>query len=149
MSNDTTPDPEKATSESGESPNAKRMREQLEATQAENATLKGALRMAAFKEAGLDPEQKGLSKAIYQTYDGEPNPEAIKAFAREEYGWEPKVPDTTPPAQQRIQSVMGAGTPEDPPNRLQQAEEAAAQGDWVKSMALKDRELLAIAQRTR
>ncbi len=128
-----------------ESPNAKRMRERMEAMEAENAALHARVKLSAFKEAGLDPE-KGIGKAVYRTYDGDVDPENIRQFAETEYDWQPEQASISA-AQQRISSIGNMGTGEEARNRIEEAEAAAQKGDWVTSAALKDRELLAITQK--
>jgi hypothetical protein len=54
---------------------------------------------STFEQVGLDPT-KGLGKAIAEKYDGEPDAETLRAFAIDEYSWEPP---TTPQ-----QEVVGA-----------------------------------------
>lgn len=139
MSDETTQDD----TSTDESPNARRMRERLEALEQENATLMGRVRLSAFKEAGLDPEAAGLNKAIYRTYEGEPDPSAIIEFAKSEYEWEPPAP-TANPAFERMDKVREAATTADPATVADKANEAASTGDWVKSGALKDQQLLGL-----
>lgn len=129
-----------------ESPNAKRMREQMEALKEQNDALLSRVRLSAFKEAGLDPEAGGLNKAVYRTYDGEPDPEKIREFATNEYDWAPANPGPSD-AQQRISALGATGTPPEPENNLDKAHKAAVEGDWVKSAALKDKELLALTNK--
>lgn len=131
---------------SSESANVKRMREQMEALQEQNKTLMGRVRLSAFKEAGIDPEQGGLNKAVYRTYDGEPDPEKIREFATQEYDWQPPTPGPSD-AQRRIQTIGSMGNAPEPASALEAADQAAAEGDWVKSGALKDAELFATAQK--
>lgn len=133
-------------SDENESSNARRMRERIEALEEERKTLLGRVRLSAFKEAGIDPEQGGLNKAIYRTYDGDPDPEAIREFAAQEYEWKPPS-SGVPDAQRRAEAALGAGEPPDPKSALEAAEEAAASGDWLKSGALKDAELLALTNK--
>lgn len=130
----------------GESPNAKRMREQMEALKEQNNMLLGRVRLSAFKEAGLDPEQGGLNKAVYRTYEGDPDPEKIREFAEQEYDWKPPTPGPSA-AQQRIQTIGAMGNSPEPRSTMDEAAAAAAEGDWIRSGALKDAELFAIAQR--
>ena len=130
----------------GESANVKRLREQYEALKEQNETLLGRVRLSAFKEAGIDPEVGGMAKAIYRTYDGDPDPEAIKAFATEEYGWKP-ASGGIPDAQKRVGAALGAGDAPDPESPLEAAAQAAAEGDWVKAGALKDAQLLALTNK--
>ena len=145
MSDDDTKQDQSSDDSGGESPNVKRMREQIEALQEQNNALSAVAKQAAFKEAGLDPTT-GIGKAVYRTYEGEINPEQIKTFAAEEYDWEPKAPGVSD-AQQRMNAISQVGSAEEARNRIEQADAAAAEGDWVKSAALKDAELLAIARK--
>lgn len=136
--NDTTP-PE------NETPNAKRMRERLEALESENAALNARVKLSAFKEAGLDPE-KGIGKAVYRTYEGDVDPENIRQFATTEYDWSPDTSGVSDAAR-RMQAIGNMGSGEEARNRIEQADAAAKDGDWVTSAALKDRELLALTQK--
>lgn len=137
--------------DSGESPNVKQMRETIERLQEQNSTYESALRLSAFKEAGINPE-KGIGKAIYRTYEGEIDPDNIAEFAKNEYDFDPaenaggKSEDGIPASQQRTQQAMQAGRHEDPPSALDKANEAAKKGDWVTSAAMKDRELMNVAE---
>lgn len=68
----------------------------------------------AFDEAGLDPT-KGVGKAVAKEYEGDPTKDAIQAFAREEYGWEPTPEQTNEmaaavtEAQGRVSGVTATG----------------------------------------
>lgn len=130
--------------ESGDSPNFRIVRERMEALEAENATLMSALRVTAFKEAGLDPEV-GANKAIYRTYEGQPDPAAIRAFAEEEYGIKVAEEEVVSQAQANADTVAAHAVPAGGQSALAQADQAAAQGDWKTAMALKDAELRRIA----
>lgn len=129
----------------GESPNIVRMREVIERLQTENTALQGVARQAAFKEAGIDPST-GLGKAIYRTYEGEIDPTKIVEFAQAEYDWEAPAEPAVTDAERRIATVGNTGVDEttDIGGQIVQAEQA---GDWIKAQALKDRQLLALAQR--
>ena len=67
------------------------LRAQLEATIEENRALKAQLRSskldAAFTKVGLTAGHE-WTKPMRELYDGEPDPDAIRTFAREEYGLE-------------------------------------------------------------
>jgi len=131
--------------QTGESPNVKRMREQIDALKAENEALSARTKLSAFKEAGLDPE-KGIGKAVYRTYDGEISPDSIATFARDEYDWQPQAPGVSE-SQQRMTALGSVGSAPPPRNRMQEAEKASSEGDWTESARLKDAELLAITQK--
>jgi len=134
------------TDDGGESNNVKRMREQIESLKAENDTLNGRVRRTAFEAAGLDPE-RGIGKAVFQTYDGEATAENIREFASSEYDWKPSQQATIDPAQQRARALGQMGTTEEAKDRLQQADQKSAEGNWSEAGRLKDSELLAIAQK--
>lgn len=91
------------------------LREQLEAALAEIETLKGAVqagqgaqRELAFHRAGIDTTE-GVGKLLAKTYDGDLDPEAISAYAKD-YGIEPGATSTQAPAakQDPTQSRMDA-----------------------------------------
>lgn len=135
-----------------ESPNVKQMRETIEQQQKRLAEYEGALRLTAFKTAGIDPE-KGIGKAIYRTYEGEIDPDQIKAFAAEEYDYTVENTNSqsgsnVPAGQRRAQEVMSSGQHENPPSALDKADEAAKNGDWITSAAMKDKELFNVAEKT-
>lgn len=129
----------------GEDP--KGLRKQLEAAQAEIKELKTFKRTTAFKEAGFDPDS-GYGKALARTFEGEPTPEAIREYAKNEYGWEPEQTQAAPErteaetqreqAQGRADQVTASSTSVEPPDDLQgQIAKAEADGDWQTAGALK------------
>lgn len=128
--------------DTGESPNVRRMREQLEAQTAELSKLREVAKAAAFKDAGLDPTT-GLGKATFRTYEGEIDAQQIAAYATEEYGWTPPEPQTVSDAQERITQVTAAGTSEADQSLVDKAAEAAGNGNWGQSGRVKDQALLA------
>jgi hypothetical protein len=129
----------------GDTKNAKQMRERMQALEDTNKTLSARVKLSAFKEAGLDPE-KGIGKAVYRTYEGDVDPEAIREFATTEYDWKPVA--TISDGQQRIQTLTQAGSAgEQRKTRIDTANEAAESGDWVKSARLKDAALFALTEK--
>lgn len=131
------------TEEDDSSPNIRRMRERIKELEAENRTKEDALRMAAFHQAGVDPEAPGLGKAVFRTYEGPTDPAAIVEFAKQEYGWEPSAkPKATPSeAHQRLAEIDAAAVPEHPPVLDEQISEAEKNGAWMQSLALKTQAL--------
>ncbi len=130
-----------------ESSNIRRMRERINELEADNKQKADALRMAAFSTAGFDPEAPGIDKAVFRTYDGPSDPEAIVAFATQEYGW-------TPPAaakarvdegHKRLAALDNASVPESPPVDADLIGEAEKNGNWQQSMALKAQKLRQMA----
>ena len=119
------------------------LRKELESTKAENKQLKADARARAFGDAGLDTTN-GLGKAISQVYEGEATPEAVSAFAQEEYGWVRQEAVETHPAAQAIhegnarmeQVSQHAGTVA-PLNDEQALAKAEAEGDVQTTMAMK------------
>jgi hypothetical protein len=110
----------------------KQLREALKRSQADNAKLTTQLMGRAYTEAGLDTTS-GLGKAISKEYKGEPTSEALLAFAKEEYGYEPQVVPDNPHAQviydeQRkldgVQAVSGSTVPLNESEVLRQAEQS-------------------------
>ena len=111
-------------------------------------------RRLAFKMAGFDPD-KGMGKAVWNSYDGESDPDAIVAHAKDEYDWEATADQTqeqstqqtpqqqaqVPAAQQRMQTVADASVAENALNLDQQIEQAQRDGDWERSGRLKDQRL--------
>lgn len=136
------------------------LRAQLDAALAENRELKQFKRESAFKEAGFDLKG-GEGKALARLYEGDADPDAIRAFAKSEFGWEPKSPEgsggtdggeqPTPERREltaeeagrlqaggRVDSVMGEGRPLDPPNVQTQIAEAEKAGEWDRAFSLKN-----------
>lgn len=56
----------------------------IEKARAEREELEGKLRGFAIRDAGFDSGP--WAKAIVKTYDGPADPEAVRAFAAQEYG---------------------------------------------------------------
>lgn len=110
---------------------------------AENDELKAQLRKVTFDAAGLDPD-KGMGKAVAAIYDGPLEKDAILAFAKDQFDYEPDTTDgeTTPPPadtdQQQIDNAMGGsshtGEKKTDAEQIADAEQAR---DWDRSMALK------------
>lgn len=131
---DTTPAGLRATLERKDE-KIKEMQEQL--NQQKVRLLEGA-----FKEAGLDPT-KGVGKAVAKEYEGDPSPEAIQSYAREEYGWEPTPEQTSEQiaavteAQERVAGVA-AGSASVPTQEVDLAiADAEKAGDFAESIRLK------------
>jgi hypothetical protein len=95
----------------------------------------------AFKGAGLADVTKGIGKAIVMTYDGEPDIDAIKEYAKTEFDLDLGPANTVATevieAQDRVDGVVEASssiTPSDLDARISEAEKS---GDVQTSMALK------------
>lgn len=94
---------------------------------------------------------KGLGKTARANYKGELTDEAIEAYLRENYEWEPREASTPAAAavgqaiaqaQTRIQNTgQGEGTQSgnNEASIQQQIDEAEAKGNWTEAMALKKR----------
>lgn len=106
---------ETASDETAEVDGPKQLREALKRSQANEARLTGQLMGRAYTEAGLDTES-GLGKAIAKEYKGDPTSEALLAFAKEEYDYEPAAaPDNEHAAkiateQAKLDGVQGVST---------------------------------------
>ena len=93
----------------------KRLRAEAKAAQTANAELAAAKRDLAFAKAGV-PED-GIGALLRKAYDGEPTPEAVKAFAAENGipGFSQPAPEPTfeesPELQElkRAANVLGSG----------------------------------------
>ena len=121
------------------------LRAKLEETLAENKRLKQNELNRAFDAAGLDPT-KGLGKAIAKEYDGEASAEAVTAYAKSEYEWEPTAP-VDPQVQQiqqghaqldQVAETAGSVAQLTPQELLAKAE---AEGDVQTSMAIKGQQV--------
>lgn len=118
------------------------LRAQLEAALAENKRLKEKDQRDAFTAAGFDPD-KELGKAMWKEYEGEATPEAVRAYAQTEYGWQPPNPaiDTS----QQITTEQGrldaaavtAGSIAPQLPDAQALAKAEAEGDWTTAGAIK------------
>ena len=128
------------------------LRRQLEATLAENRTLKADKLSGSFKEIGLDPTT-GLGKAIAKEYDGEISTEALAAFADSEYGHKFEAQAETHPQAQAInqgqaaldQAGQTAGSVPTP-TQADVLAKAEAEGDYSKTMAIKSAQVAEMFQ---
>lgn len=75
--------------------------------EAENKVLREQLTATHLGAIGLEPD-KGLGKAISQTFKGDPSAEAIATFARDEYGHELPPPAVDPAQAEAIQAAQAA-----------------------------------------
>lgn len=123
-------------------------RDQMSKKDAENAELQKQLNRqkvklmgATFNEVGLDPT-KGLGKAIAEKYDGEPDAEKLRAFAIEEYDWQPPA---TPEqemnaaineAQARVNQAQAGAESVNTSIIDTQIDEAESRGDFATAIAL-------------
>lgn len=112
------------------------LRQQVEDLKAENKTFKQQARTRAFKDAGFDPES-GAGKAVAKLYDGEPDPEAIQQFAKEEFGFEPDGTSGSQPTNgdepsgdDRLASLNSGHIPPREPSIDDQIKQAESSGDW-------------------
>lgn len=111
------------------------LRQQVDTLQDENKNLKATLRTNAFKDAGFDPNA-GPGKALAKLYDGDPDPEAIKQFAKDEFGFEPGTGATTggndsqPSGEDNLNALSSGTIPPREPSIDDQIKKAEAEGDW-------------------
>jgi hypothetical protein len=113
------------------------LRKQLETVLAENKELKAQHRVRAFKDAGYDPDS-GHGKALAKLYDGTPDPDAIRQFAKDEFGWDPPsasaevvTPGASPDEWATVASVSTTTAPPSDPSSIDnQIAKAEAEGDW-------------------
>jgi len=140
MSEETTP-----TTETPEEPKETGggLRKQLEATLAENKTLKAEKLEGSFKAIGLDPTQ-GLGKAIAKEYDGEISTEALAEYADSEYGHKFEAPPELNPQvaqiageQAKLDQVGQTAGSVAPPTEADALAKAEAEGDYQTTMAIK------------
>lgn len=96
----------------------------------------------AFSDAGLDPTT-GIGKAVAKEYEGDPAPESIQSFAREEYGWEPEPEQASEmaavvtEAQQRVATATAGGSSTPTQEIDLQIAEAEKAGNFAESIRLK------------
>lgn len=133
---------ETSSDETAEVDGPKQLREALKRAQADNAKLTTQLMGRAYSEAGLDTST-GLGKAISKEYKGEPTVEALLAFAKEEYSYEPvAVPDNPQAAtitaeQRKLDSVTSVSTSVVPLNEQDALRQAEQSGDFKTAGAIK------------
>lgn len=111
------------------------LRAQLEAALEENKQLKerlstgeNAVRELAFRDAGIDTKS-GVGKLLAKTYDGDLEPEAIGAFAKEhgidvEETANASSTEQPDPTQQRMDDLRNASGPTGSGERL-------SKDDWL------------------
>ena len=124
------------------------LEKQIAATKVEqdkNAVLRTQLLDRSYTELGLDPT-KLVGKAIAENYDGEPTTEALAAYAKEQYSYEPvaAAPAAHPLAgqiesQQNALDQIGqtAGSVPVAPAQGDVLAKAEAEGDYATTMAIK------------
>jgi len=113
------------------------LRKQLEAALADNKALKSERRERAFSDAGYDPSA-GNGKALAKLYDGEATVEAIQAFAKDEFGWEPPAEESAEDTKSeengwdQLSRTPGgqSPTPNDPSSLDNRIAKAQADGNW-------------------
>ena len=97
----------------------KQMRKAIETKDAENAKLRGQVIEGHLGSIGLEAG-RGLGKAIAAGFDGDLTPEAIAAYAKTEYDYEPVVENQQAQelqaAQQRVDGFGQASAPMQPAN---------------------------------
>ena len=154
---ETTDTTEETTETSEESKGPKQLRDRLAQVEAELAEKEKALNVqrmrlleSAFEQVGLSPTE-GLGKAIAKEYDGEPTPDALKAYAESEYGFTPQTDQAQ--GQNPLAGDINAGNArvaqataqaQSMPQQqidldIQKAEE---EGNFAQSMALKTQKYL-------
>jgi len=80
--------------ESGQDRDWKALREKAERAEA----LEGQLRETVFTQVPFDRDESGnltgIGKAVSKEYSGDLTPDAVQAYASEEYGWQPPTVPT-------------------------------------------------------
>jgi aminopeptidase N len=148
MTEDTTTNDQEVVAESDEGDiNAPaELRAAYKREKAENKKLKAQLMDNAYRQAGLDTSG-GLGKAIARLYEGEPDAEAILAYAKEEFGYEQASAPENPaqPVIQQQQATLDAinqvGTPVNPQTEIEALIEAEKSGDFATAGAIKAEQL--------
>lgn len=97
----------------------KEMRKAIEREKADNAVLRGQVIESHLGAIGLEAG-RGLGKAIAAGYEGDLTPDAIAAYAKAEYDYEPVVENQQAQqiqaAQQRVDGFGQASAPMQPAN---------------------------------
>ena len=145
MSEETTTE---VTEEEAEKETGKGLRAQLEASIKREKKLKSTILDSAYEAIGLDTST-GLGKAISKEYEGEASQDALTQYAKDEYGWEAPIQETTHPQAEAIaqgtqqleqigQTAGSVSTPTEGDNLA----EAEAKGDYATTMALKSQQIV-------
>jgi len=130
----------------------KAMRERIKELEGVEKEYKSVQMGNAIKDAGFDPNS-GQGKALKDLYKGELNPDSIKQFASENYGWGASPEQVTEQEAQRsrvvtsqdsLDTVIEASVPVEPVGIDDQINQAQADGDWQTSSALKAEKLKAL-----
>jgi hypothetical protein len=148
METEATVDTAEVVEETPKADDGKGLRKQLNASLEREKKFRTQLLDKAYTDLKLDPAT-GLGKAIAKEYEGEPNMDALAAYAKDEYDYEAPASEVAdhPQAEQIAQqqaaldAVGGtAGSVVDPTQGdvLAQAE---ADGDYQKTMAIKAQEV--------
>lgn len=128
--------------------NFDKLKEQYESRiselETENAELRPLRNKEQLRTAGFDPDSdrgKALAVAL-KAGEVEADADAIKEYASETFGWEPKaqLSETEQSAvdgQQRVETARDATESAPPPDQDAQIAEAEADGDYVKSGIMK------------
>jgi hypothetical protein len=133
----------------------KSMRERIKELEGVEKEFKSVQMGNAIKDAGFDPES-GQGKALKDLYKGELDPNAIKQFASENYGWGASPDQVTEQEAQRsrvitsqdsLDTVIEASIPVEPVGIDDQINQAQADGDWQTSSALKAEKLKELMER--
>lgn len=133
----------------------KSMRERIKELEGVEKEFKSVQMGNAIKDAGFDPES-GPGKALKDLYKGELDPNAIKQFASENYGWGASPDQVTEQEAQRsrvitsqdsLDTVIEASIPVEPVGIDDQINQAQADGDWQTSSNLKADKLRALTKK--
>ena len=131
----------------------KSMRERIKELEGVEKEYKSVQMGNAIKDAGFDTNS-GQGKALKDLYKGELNPDSIKQFAADNYGWGSETPTEVSPqdaqrsrvitSQESLDTVIEASVPVEPVGIDDQINQAQADGDWQTSSALKAEKLKAL-----
>jgi len=134
----------------------KAMRERIKELEGVEKEYKSVQMGNAIKDAGFDPNS-GQGKALKDLYKGELNPDSIKQFAVDNYGWGSETPTEESPqdaqrsrvitSQESLDTVIEASVPVEPVGIDDQINQAQADGDWQTSSALKAEKLKTLMER--
>ena len=133
----------------------KAMRERIKELEGVEKEYKSVQMGNAIKDAGFDPNS-GQGKALKDLYKGELNPDSIKQFASENYGWGASPEQVTEQEAQRsrvvtsqdsLDTVIEASVPVEPVGIDDQINQAQSDGDWQTSSALKAEKLKTLMER--
>ena len=134
----------------------KQMRDRIKELEGVEKEYKSVKMDSVIQDAGFDPAS-GQGKALKDLYKGELEVDAVKKFAKENYGWSSETPTEVSEqeaqksrvvtSQESLDTVIEASVPLEPVGIDDQIAQAQQDGDWQTSSNLKADKLRALTQK--